>query len=73
MKKALKIYQKKTEVGGNSRSRRSKKSDAWYLEGGNNETVMFVNSTLGEVLKKKIEKIVRKYKMKMKVVEEKEK
>ena len=34
-----------------------------------NETDMFVNSTPGEVLKKKIEIIARKYKMKMKVVE----
>ena len=69
LKKALKKHEKKKEVGSNRQSRRSRKNDAWYLEGGKNETVMFVNSTPGERLKKKIERIAKKYKMKMKVVE----
>ena len=47
LKKTLKKYEKQKEVDGNRKSRRSRKSYAWYLEGGKNETVIFF-STPGE-------------------------
>ena len=58
LNKALKKHVKKKEVGGNGQ-RRSRMSDASYLEDGKNETVIFVNSTPGEILKKKIERVAR--------------
>ena len=48
---------------------RKNKSKSWYLKDGKNETVMFVNATPNEILKKKIEQSAKKHKIKVKVVE----
>ena len=69
VKKAMKKYERKKKIRKTGQSSRKGKDGAWYLEGGKNETVMFIDSTPGEVLKKKIERLVKKYKMKIKVVE----
>ena len=46
-----------------------KKNKNWYLKDGRSETVMFVNATPNEVLKKKVEQAAKKHKIKVKVVE----
>ena len=69
VKKAMKKYEEKKKISKTGQNSRKGKNGTWYLEGGKTETVMFVDSTPGEVLKKKIERVVKKYKMKIKVVE----
>ena len=54
---------------GNRRIGLRKKKKNWYMKDGVSETVMFVNATPNEILKKKVEKIAKKYKLKVKVVE----
>ena len=63
LKKALKKKEKEKDVEGNGQR-------SVVFEDGKNETVIFIYSTPGEVLKKKIEIISRKDKMEMKAVEE---
>ena len=46
-----------------------KSNKSWYLKDGKSESVMFVNATPNERLKKKIEQLAKKHKMKIKVVE----
>ena len=59
------------ENGGENPSKRVRKRSKkdWYLKGGAHDTVMFVDTTPNESLKKKIEKDAKKNKMKVKVVE----
>ena len=46
-----------------------KKNKNWYLKDERSETVMFVNATPNEILKKKVEQAAKKHKVKVKVVE----
>ena len=48
---------------------REENMDRNYLKDGKNESVMFVNSTLNERLKRKMERVAKKYKIKVKVAE----
>ena len=48
---------------------KKKKSKNWYLTNGKHETVMFVNATPNEILKRKVEQSAKKHKIKVKVVE----
>ena len=48
---------------------KKKKSKNWYLTNGKHETVMFVNATPNEILKRKVEQSPKKRKIKVKVVE----
>merc|ERR1712240_644371 len=68
LKKACSKYDKIRE---NRRSfgLHKKKKKNWYMKDGVSETVMFVNATPNEILKKKVERIAKKYKLKIKVVE----
>ena len=47
----------------------TKERQEWYKGGGRFETVMFVSTTPGAILKKKIEKVARSNQVKVKVVE----
>ena len=68
LKKASSKYEKrKDERRENGLNMNRNKS--WYLKDGKSETVMFVNATPNERLKKKIEQLARKHKMRVKVVE----
>ena len=49
--------------------RNKNRNKSWYLKDGKSETVMFVNATPNERLKRKTEQIAKKYKLKIKVVE----
>ena len=51
------------------RGRKDKKKHDWYMDNGKYESVMFVDATPGEKLKKEVEKVVKKNKMKIKIVE----
>ena len=68
--KALKRAIEKTENIENRRiitkNRNNKKSKAWYLKDKKCETVMYVDATPGEILKRKIEKLAKNMKLKSK-------
>ena len=51
------------------RAKRQQKKRDWFKAGSKYESVMFVQPTPGAVLKKKIQKVAKKNKVKMKVVE----
>ena len=67
-KKASNKYEKRK--GEKKEDRLKMKSNkSWYMKDGKSESVMFVNATPKERLKKKIEQLAKKHKMKIKVVE----
>ena len=70
---ALREYDGKVSSGTvvNRRQGRKKKESKqdWYKAGGKYDSVMFVEATPESILKKAIEKVIRKFKVKIKVVE----
>ena len=68
IKKASEIYEKMKSEKRNYNYRK-KKSKNWHLKNGKHETVMFVNATPNEILKRKVEQSPKKRKIKVKVVE----
>ena len=68
IKKASEKYEKMKSEKKNYNYKK-KKSKNWYLTNGKHETVMFVNATPNEILKRKVEQSAKKHKIKVKVVE----
>ena len=57
------------EARGREKKRRGAKNNDWYRENGKYESVMFVEATPKSELKGKVERLIKKYKLKIKVVE----
>ena len=64
----LMISMKQTKGERRKYGRKMNKNKSWYLKDRKSETVMFVNVTPNERLKRKTEQTAKKYKMKVKVV-----
>ena len=68
LKKAYNKYEKRKgekRINGLKMNR----NESWYLKDKKSETVMYVNATPNERLKKKIEQLAKKRRIKVKVVE----
>ena len=66
--KTMKIHEEEVKTK-TKYVRKKREKDEWYLKDGKSETIMFVNATPGEWMKRKVEKLAKKHKIKMKVVE----
>jgi hypothetical protein len=82
LKQALKEYDSKRQQYGESRSMFPNRPDAgrgnrrerqkkvkWYSKGGQFDTVMFVEATPGSLLRRKVQEVAKRNRVKVKVVE----
>ena len=70
LKRAFDVFEGKEQtIGSGERKSGKKKKHNWYMKDNKSETVMVVDATPKECLKKAVEKVAKLHKLKVKVVE----